>query len=51
MGELATAQRDPPRYKCVDKGGNKLGEKGVAYLSKAQWGRVNEVELSNDVVT
>ena len=49
-GGLAHAQKDPPRYKCVDKGLNKLGEKGVAHLSKAQW-RVEEVWLSNEVVT
>ena len=50
-GRLALAQGDPPRYKFVDKGWNKLGEKGVVHLSKAWWGRVETVWLGNEVVT
>ena len=47
---MAPAKGNRPKFKCADKGGNKLGEKGVAYLSKAQWGEVKEVQLSNKVV-
>ena len=48
---MAPAQEALPQYKFIDKGLNKLGEKGVAHLSKAQWERVKIVELSNEVVT
>ena len=38
-------------YKYVDKGWNKLEEKGIAYLSKAQWGKVKKVTLGKIVAT
>ena len=49
-GGLANAQGDLARYKCADKDGNKLEEKGVAHLSKAKWD-VKKAWLSNEVVS
>ena len=50
-GELAPAQADRPLYKCVDKAENELGEKGMAYLCKGQWGMIEGVKLGIKEVT
>ena len=50
-GGLASAYENQPRYQCVDKDRNKLGDKGVTYLSKTQWGKVEIVSLGYEVVT
>ena len=50
-GGLAFAREGLPRYKCIDKGCNKLGDKGVTHLSKAQWGEIETVGIDNKMVT
>ena len=49
-GGLALTQGTLPRYKYFEKDGNQLGEKGVAYLSKIGWGKVQRIDLSIKVV-
>ena len=36
-GKLAQYLVPFPRYQDSNKGGNEIGEKGVAHLSKAKW--------------
>ena len=44
-GELALTEWIFPRFYFFDKDNNKLGDKGVAYLSKANWGEVENIYL------
>ena len=49
-GELALTEWIFPRFYFFDKDNNKLGEKGVVSISKANWGKVEEISLSSKVV-
>ena len=40
-----------PSLLTICLGDNKLEEKGLAHLSKAEWGEVNRFQLSKKVVT
>ena len=41
-GELTLTEWIFPRFYFFDKDNNKLGDKGVAYISKANWGRLRK---------
>ena len=48
---VALTYRDLSRYESVDKGWNKLEEKGIAYLSKAEWGKLKKIALGRKIET
>ena len=50
-GKLALTEKDNTQLKYFYKGFNQLGEKGVAYLSKAKWAKFNYLNLSIAVVS